>query len=637
MKSLKENGFIKKLIDNEKKIIEGIVVSIVGAFAITSLLTQSFNYLTDRTYAANTSLVKTIIILIIALVLMGVIYFINQMWARLAMLVFVVAFFLVAGYSSTTLIGGNATANPIAQECFLALSGFLAVIAFLYVKNDVYKIQEKLKIDNKTMIAYTVLVGIFLLVVTTVIGVFKYASFSAPTADFGIFSQAFEYMKQTGECKTVVERGYELSHFAVHFSPIFYVVLPIYFVFSRPETVIVIQSIMVALPVIPIFLLGRQFKLSDKVTMVIMAIYALFPATVGGILYDFHENCFLTFMLLMLIWAVEKKKNITAVIFLVLTFMIKEDAAIYVAILGLFWLVSRRSRLRGLIAIISSGIMYIISTTVIKGFGLAALDNYSLDTVRFANLLPNEQSSMFGMIKTFITNPGYVITQIVSNAPGENIQMDKIGFIIAIFVPLGVLLFSVGRKYSRFILLGSIVLFSLMTTYVYLHNIGWQYNFGHIALMMYLIILNLSDMKFKKQRTLVVSSVIICAIMFVGLMLPKCSQYINTYNQNSDKIEQINKAIDKVPNDMSVFTSYMIMPHIYKNLECYDIGVGDPATNQKYGTPEYTDYLVVDPNADQTAQQRFNTLIGSGRYELVYEGKSKGSSKAAVKVYKLAK
>ena len=120
-------------------------------------------------------------------------------------------------------------------------------------------------------------------------------------------------------------------------------------------------------------------------------------------------------------------------------------------------------------------------------------------------------------------------------------------------------------------------------------------------------------------------------------MLPKCSQYINTYNQNSDKIEQINKAIDKVPNDKSVFTSYMIMPHIYKNLECYDIGVGDPATNQKYGTPEYTDYLVVDPNADQTAQQRFNTLIGSGRYELVYEGKSKGSSEAAVKVYKLAK
>ena len=159
-------------------------------------------------------------------------------------------------------------------------------------------------------------------------------------------------MKQTGVFKTVVERGYELSHFAVYFSPIFYIALPIYFIFSKPETVAVIQAIMVALPVLPIYLLGKQYKLSNKVTFGIIAIYALLPATVGGILYDFHENCFLTFMILMLIWAVEKKKNILTVVFLLLTLFVKEDAAMYVMLLGLFWIVSRKSRLRGLIFIL---------------------------------------------------------------------------------------------------------------------------------------------------------------------------------------------------------------------------------------------------------------------------------------------
>ena len=652
MKSLKENGFIKKLIDNEKSIIEGIVVSLVGAFALTSLLTGSFDKLTELNFAATASLVKTIAILLVAAILMGVIYFFNKMWAKVAMFFFVMVYFLAAGYASTVLEGGTTTANPIAQVCFLAVTGFLAVIAFLYVKDDFFKAQEKLKINNKAMIAYTVLVGLFLVTVTTVIGIYRYASFSAPTADFGIFAQAFQNMKETGACNTVVERGYDLSHFAVHFSPIFYVVLPIYFLIPKAETVIVIQSIMVALPVIPIFLLGRQFKLSNKVTMVIMAIYALFPATVGGILYDFHENCFLTFMILMLIWAVEKKKNITAIVFLILTFMIKEDAGIYVIILGVFWIVSRRSRLRGLIAIVSSGIMYVVSTAIVKSFGLAALDSYSLDTVRFANLLPDQQGSMFQMIKVFITNPGYVITQIISNAPvtqsdpnaGASIQMDKIGFIIAIFVPIGILLFSVGKKYSRYILLGSIVLFSLITTYVYLHNIGWQYNFGHIALMMYLIFLNVSDMKPKKQKKLVVSSAIICAIMFVGLMFPICPKYINTYKANSTRIEQINEAIDKVPTDKSVFTTTWIMPHMSNNIKCYDIGSGDPATNQKNGTPEYPDYLLVDETADETAKGRFNTLTNSGRYEVIFESKDNANNgttttgtQSTIKVYKLKK
>ena len=188
------------------------------------------------------------------------------------------------------------------------------------------------------------------------------------------------------------------------------------------------------------------------------------------------------------------------------------------------------------------------------------------------------------------------------------------------------------------------MLFSLITTYVYLHNIGWQYNFGHIALMMYLIFLNVSDMKPKKQKKLVVSSAIICAIMFVGLMLPICPKYINTYKANSTRIEQINKAIDKIPTDKSVFTTTWIMPHMSNNIKCYDIGSGDPATNQKNGTPEYPDYLLVDETADETAKGRFNTLTNSGRYEVIFESKDNANNgttttgtQSTIKVYKLKK
>ena len=462
---LKENKFVKKYLENEKSIFEGIAVSVVSALAITGILTGSFKEVTNIDFVKTTSLLKVILILVFSGVLVGVLYNAKKVISKVLMFGVVMVYFLLAGYFSSQASFSSAN-NPIAQICFLALSGALAVIAFLYVKDDVFKVQANVKVNDKALTIFTAIVGVCLFALCTVIGVFKYKAYVAPTFDYGIFAQGFEYMKQTGVFKTVVERGYELSHFAVHFSPIFYIALPIYFIFSKPETVAVIQAIMVALPVLPIYLLGKQYKLSNKVTFGIIAIYALLPATVGGILYDFHENGFLTFMILMLIWAVEKKKNILTVVFLLLTLFVKEDAAMYVMLLGLFWIVSRKNRLRGLIFILVGAIYFVIAIKVINSYGLGIMD------FRYDNMFYDKQGGFVQMARVFITNPGYVITQIISNhngnviGGGDTVQMDKIGYLIEMFVPVGALIFATGKKYSRYILLGSIVVVSLITTYI---------------------------------------------------------------------------------------------------------------------------------------------------------------------------
>ncbi len=58
-------------------------------------------------------------------------------------------------------------------------------------------------------------------------------TFSTPTYDFGIFSQMFYYMKETGMPLTTVERDGLLSHFNVHMSPIYYLLLPFYVALSH--------------------------------------------------------------------------------------------------------------------------------------------------------------------------------------------------------------------------------------------------------------------------------------------------------------------------------------------------------------------------------------------------------------------
>lgn len=68
-------------------------------------------------------------------------------------------------------------------------------------------------------------VGFFLFVSAWTVG--RVRSFSTPTYDFGIFSQMFFYLKESGLPMTTVERDGPLSHFAVHVSPIYYLMLPV--------------------------------------------------------------------------------------------------------------------------------------------------------------------------------------------------------------------------------------------------------------------------------------------------------------------------------------------------------------------------------------------------------------------------
>ena len=57
-------------------------------------------------------------------------------------------------------------------------------------------------------------------------------TYRAPTYDLGIFSQMFHQMRTTGLPTTTLERDGLLSHFDVHVSPIYYLLLPFYFLWQ---------------------------------------------------------------------------------------------------------------------------------------------------------------------------------------------------------------------------------------------------------------------------------------------------------------------------------------------------------------------------------------------------------------------
>ena len=110
----------------------------------------------------------------------------------------------------------------------------------------------------------------------------RYLSYNAPGFDFGIFTQMFNNMKTSFAPNTTCELDYISSHFAVHISPIYYIILPFYFLFPNPITLQIAQSVILASGLIPIYLLCRKFKLPNFVAFTIGICYCFYPALSGG-------------------------------------------------------------------------------------------------------------------------------------------------------------------------------------------------------------------------------------------------------------------------------------------------------------------------------------------------------------------
>ena len=425
---------LKKITKYEKEILEGIIISIVGGWALTSILRGAYKQISNIQFPADGNFTKAFIMTIIFSIILGIIYYKNKKIAGGLMFVFTYIFLLLCafiGYSNdwTTNAG-----NPIGGPCYQAILAFIAAIAFLYVKEDIYQFISELKIKRINTNIIVAIVGVLLFGFVGIVTVLRYKSYLNSTFDFGIFTQMYENMRQTGSVATTLERNRLLSHFGVHFSPIYYIALPIYFIFPSPVTVQLIQALMIALPVIPIVLIAREYRLSNWMTVGFTLLYALYPATSGGAMYDMHENCFLTFFLLMTIWAAEKKKTYIMILMMLFAFFVKEDAAIYVLVLGTFYLLSRKDKKRGLILMVCAAVYFLIAISVVNSYGLGIMDN------RFSNLYFDADGGLSQVFKSIIANPGYVIAQMITNSSADSVE--KIAYFILMFGPMATVIFT---------------------------------------------------------------------------------------------------------------------------------------------------------------------------------------------------
>lgn len=451
--------------------------------------------------------------------------------------------------------------------CLLVL-GYLAVYALKGRNGE----SEQVIFSGKEILFFpllsTVTAVLFILFVSGWT-VARVRSFSTPTFDFGIFSQMFAQMKETGLPLTTLERDGLLSHFAVHVSPIYYLMLPVYYLIPRPETLQILQATVLASAVIPLWKLGKLHGLHPSFRLAVCVLLLLYPAYAGGCSYDLHENCFLTPLLLWLLYGMDKQSLSVTALSAALTLSIKEDAAVYVAVFGLYLL------LRGLLSenpwerragfglLICSVLWFLTVTAYLANNGDGVM-NY-----RYSNFYYDGSNSLFTVIKAVFLCP--------MKAVYECVDPEKLGYIaLTLFPLLGLPLMT--RRYERFLLWIPYLLVNLMSDYQYQHSIWFQYSFGSAACLIYLAVVNTADIKPVWFRSVLLTAAISVSLFcFCQQILPTARYYVSKSIQYNDVNAAQRAVLDTIPEDASVASSTFYTTYLSNHSQLYDIRYGSEA------------------------------------------------------------
>jgi uncharacterized membrane protein len=166
--------------------------------------------------------------------------------------------------------------------------------------------------------------------------------------NFGTFFQFFDFTVYEQALWTTVNNGTLLynslegcSHFGIHNSPIWFIVAPIYYVFQYPETLLVIQSILLISAAIPLYYLAKEILDSEKYALLVAYMYIVYPMLHGAGLFDVHEVMFLPLIVFTALYFLYKKNISMFFLLMMLSLIIKEDIPFLVIPIFLYALYKR--------------------------------------------------------------------------------------------------------------------------------------------------------------------------------------------------------------------------------------------------------------------------------------------------------
>jgi len=442
-------------------------------------------------------------------------------------------------------------------------------------------------------------------VVSSYVSILKHNAFLSAAWDLGIFEQA---LWSTINSSRLFWYSIELPinpggcFFGVHFSPILFFVLAVYGAFQVTETLLVLQSFILALGALPLYWIARD-EINRRVAFIFAGVYLLYPPLHGVNLFDFHPQAFLPVFFLFAFHYFKKEKWTRYFLFVILALMVIEFVPLIVIFLGLYGLwVSRKELAKivklgirktftnkkilvSIITIILGICWFIVAMKVIFYFNPSPRPHPNWQ--RFGDPVRDP----LGVLLTVLSNPLYTI-EVALTPPSE-----KLMYIIGLFAPVAFLSFldlsslMIGAPWFVASFLSNYPPYYVAVGYQYVAFvipfifISALYGTKRLATVIKVISANVGkktvDVRIAENITVVMLIISILCIATIGanLQVPQVTL----------RDEALEKMIELIPSDVSVLTQNDIFPHVSRRTYAY-VG-SNPVGNY---SDVCFDYIIVD-------------------------------------------
>ena len=250
------------------------------------------------------------------------------------------------------------------------------------------------------------------------------------------------------------------SYLSIHFEPAVYLLAPLYALRPDASTLVILQSALLGLSAVPLYLIARRRLGSDWLGVVVAGAYLLYPPLHAPNFSDFH---FLTVSAFFILWAAYfffTERWLPFWSFVVMALMCREDVPFGGIGVGLaLMLGGRRWRTGAALLAVSAGYLVAAKFVLMPRFGDASF------VYIYEKLVAPGAVGFRGVIVTLVTNPLFVLATIL--------LPEKIPFILHVFLPLAFLPLRVPRLWL--LLFPGAFVTLLSTGYLPVVEIRFQY------------------------------------------------------------------------------------------------------------------------------------------------------------------
>ncbi|MGH2449020.1 MAG: DUF2079 domain-containing protein [Chloroflexota bacterium] len=156
------------------------------------------------------------------------------------------------------------------------------------------------------------------------------------------------------------------TRLSFHVEFLFPLMALVYFIYPHPESLLVLQTVALALGAIPVFYLARRVLRSNWLGLVFAAVYLLFPSLEALNLYEFHPVALATPLLLFAFLFAFRRQYLMFALFALAAMGTKEEIGLVVALFGLYIAFVQRDRRVGFGVAIVGVLWTLIAVLVIE-------------------------------------------------------------------------------------------------------------------------------------------------------------------------------------------------------------------------------------------------------------------------------